>query len=219
MRAKLGHKVVSAMQPNTILWDDIIRGLCVRRQFSDVVTFNVIYRTQDGIQRWHKIGRHNVFTAEQARREAARILREVALGKDPSGERMALRNSTTVAQLCAEYETDMQSGRITGKKESTIKSDKSRIAAHIVAKLGRYKVATITQDDVEQFMRSLSGGSARRVTGLLGAIFFYAIKRKLRDTNPVHGLDKHTRQINCFGWRGLIVGGWCNSIQDGTRRP
>ena len=80
---------------------------------------HVAYRTQDGVQRWHKIGRHNVFTADQARREAARILREVALGKDPSGERMALRNSITVAQLCAEYETDMQSGRINGKKELT----------------------------------------------------------------------------------------------------
>ena len=29
---------------------------------------------------------------------------------------------------------------------------------------------------------------------------------------------KDTRHINCFDWRGLIVGGWCSSIQDGTRR-
>ena len=39
-------------------------------------------------------------------------------------------------------------------------------------------------------MRSFNQGSARRVTGLLGAIFSYAVKRKLRETNPVHGLDK-----------------------------
>jgi integrase len=39
-------------------------------------------------------------------------------------------------------------------------------------------------------MHGLSPGSARRITGLLGAIFSYAIKRKLRETNPVHGLDK-----------------------------
>ena len=39
-------------------------------------------------------------------------------------------------------------------------------------------------------MRSFNEGSGRRTVGLLGAIFSYAITRKLRETNPVHGLDK-----------------------------
>jgi integrase len=85
---------------------------------------------------------------------------------------------------------DMDAGRINGKKASTIKSDKSRIEAHIKPKLGKRKVIGVTQDDVETFMRGFNPGSARRTVGLLGAIFSYAVKRKLRDTNPVHGLDK-----------------------------
>ena len=93
-------------------------------------------------------------------------------------------------QLCDEYIAAMESGKIIGKKASTIKSDKSRIAAHIKPKLGQRKVNGVTQDDVETFMRSFNEGSGRRTVGLLGAIFSYAIKRKLRETNPVHGLDK-----------------------------
>ena len=127
---------------------------------------------------------------DQARQEAARVLREVALGKDPAGARMALRSAPTMEQLCDEYVSDMQSGKVNGKKTSTIKTDISRIATHIKPALGKRKVASVTQEDVERFMHGLNPGSARRVTGLLGAIFSYAIKRKLRDTNPVHGLDK-----------------------------
>jgi site-specific recombinase XerD len=113
-----------------------------------------------------------------------------ALGQDPSGERKAQRDSMTMAQLCDEYVADMEAGRVNGKKESTIKSDKSRIAAHIMPVLGKRKVSGVTQEDAEQFMRDLPPGSARRVTGLLGAIFSYSVKRKLRPDNPVHGLDK-----------------------------
>jgi site-specific recombinase XerD len=188
VRAKLGLKAVAAMQPNQILWDDVIRGLCARRQFGSTTTYSVVYRTLEGLQRWHKIGRHGVFTPNQARTEAARVLREVALGHDPSAERKAIRNSLTVAQLCDEYVAAMESGN--SKKASTIKSDKSRIAAQIIPKLGQRKVIGVTQEDAEQFMQGMNLGSARRTVGLLGAIFSYAVKRKLRTDNPVHGLDK-----------------------------
>jgi hypothetical protein len=65
----------------------------------------------------------------------------------------------------------MQSWKINGKKASTIKSDISRIATHIKPQLGDRRIPGVTQEDVEEFMRSFNQGSARRVTGLLGAIF------------------------------------------------
>jgi hypothetical protein len=91
MSAKIGIKTVLAMQPNTIIWDSTVRGFAARRQFSDAVTFSVFYRTQDGRQRFLKIGRFGVFTPEQARNEARRVLMAAALGKDPSGDRQALQ--------------------------------------------------------------------------------------------------------------------------------
>jgi integrase len=189
-RLRIGLREVAALQPHTILWDLETRGFCARRQFSDVITYSVYFRTRDGQQRLYKIGRHGVFTPTQARNEAKQVLRNVAVGKDPGAELKALRSAPTVEWLCDEYVSDMQSGKVNGKKISTIKSDISRIATHIKPILGKRKVVSITQEDVEQFMHGLNPGSARRVTGLLGAIFSYSIKRKLRETNPVHGLDK-----------------------------
>jgi integrase len=177
------------MQPHTILWDLAVRGFNARRQKSETVTFSVFYRTQDQLQRWHRIGRFGVWTPEQARKEAQRVLRARDLGEDPSGARMAVRNSPTMAELCDEYQSDMQSGKLNGKKPSTIKSDVTRINKHIKPKLGKLKVATITQADLEAFIHQLSPGNARRILGLTGAIFTFAIKKKLRLDNPARGIE------------------------------
>ena len=83
----------------------------------------------------------------------------------------------------------MEAGRINGEKESTIKSDKNRINKHICPHIGKYRVVTITQENIEDFMHSLTPGSAKRIMGLTGAIFAYAVKRKLRPDNPVRGIE------------------------------
>ena len=79
---------------------------------------------------------------------------------------------------------DMKSGKLNGKKPSTIKSGLTSINKHIKPKLGKLRVASVTQAEVEAFMHQLSPGNARRSLGLTGAIFTYAIKRKLRLDNP-----------------------------------
>jgi Phage integrase central domain/Arm DNA-binding domain len=206
MGTKIGTKAVEIMPPNSILWDSQIKGLCARRQFSDVITYSVVFRTHEGLQRWFKLGRHPILTPHLARQEAIKILRSVVLGDDPSAHRQALRNAMTVAQLCDDYRADMESGRINGKKASTIKSDHSRIERHIKPKLGKFKVATITSDQIDEFMHSLTPGSAKRIMGSLGGIFTYAVKKKFRADNPVRGIEipsdnKKTRRLSNAEYR------------------
>jgi site-specific recombinase XerD len=124
-----------------------------------------------------------------ARTEAQKILRARDLGEDPTAARMALRNAINIAQLCDDYIADMRNGALL-KKASTIESDVSRINKHIKPALGGRKVTGVTQEDVETFMRTLSNGQARRTVTLLGAIFAYSIKKKLRSDNPAHGIEK-----------------------------
>ena len=136
-----------------------MRGFNARGQNSEAITFSVFYRTQDQLQRWHKIGRFGVWTPDQARREAQRVLRARDLGEDPSGSRMALRNSMTMATLCAEYVADMDAHRINGKKDSTIYTDKSRIRKYIAPQLGKLRVVSVTQSQIEDFVAGLSPAS------------------------------------------------------------
>ena len=192
MSVKIGIRDILTMQPNTILWDAAVRGFNARRQKSEAITFSVFYRTHDQQQRWHRIGRFGVWTPDQARKEAQRVLRARDLGEDPSAARMTVRNSPTVQQLCDEYVAEMDARRTngSGKKTSTIVTDKGRIKNYIAPRPGKLKVASVTQADVEAFMHDLSPGSAKRIIGLTGAIFSYAVKRRLRETNPVRGIEK-----------------------------
>jgi integrase len=187
VRTKINLRAIAEMPPNSILWDTEIHGLNARRQFSEVITYSIVYRTLDGTQRWQRIGRHGVWTPDLARKQARSVLMARDLGKDPGAERMALRSAPTVSELCDEYQQ-----RDNGKKPGTIRTDKSRIKQHIKPKLGKLKVAAVTSEQVEDFMRSLPTGSQARTLGLLGVIFSWAVKRKLRLDNPCRGIDKPT---------------------------
>jgi integrase len=191
IKTKIGLHVIAAMPPGPFLiWDADVRGFCCRRQFSDAITYSVVFRTRTGLQRWMKVGRHPILTPTIARTEAIRILRAVTLGEDPANERYALRSGATMSELLDQYVADMQSGKINGKKFSTIKSDKSRIETHIRPRLGKFRVVAITHEQIEDVMNKCSPGSARRIIAVLSAIFSFAVRKGLRGDNPCSKVKK-----------------------------
>jgi hypothetical protein len=209
IKGKIGLREIAAMPPGPFLmWDSDVRGFNVRRQFSSAITYSVIYRAQDGRQHWLKIGRHGIWTPTLAREKAKSILLAVDMGKDPSVERHALRSGATIAELLDDYLADMDAHKLNGKKASTKKSDRSRIATHIRPRLGKFRVAAITQSQIEDFMNGCSPGSAKRIMQLLGGIFTFAVQRKLRSDNPCKGIVKpkdvkRTRRLSLVEYQQL----------------
>ena len=127
------------------------------------------------------------------------------------------RKAATVAELCDAYLEAVEAGRIltrrkAAKKPSTIYTDKGRIERHIKPLLGRpQSVGSHTgghraiprqcdrgrdEGRIKTGKRGLARvtggqGTATRTMGLLGAIFSFAAKRKLRTDNPVRGVERH----------------------------
>jgi hypothetical protein len=149
-RKRIGLREARALAPGETIWDDSVRGFGARRQQGDAVAFVLIYRTQEGRQRWHTIGRLGApWTPDTARAEARRLLGEVVTGEDPATRKYTKRTAPTVSELCDRYLADAESGRLLTrrkipKKESTLATDRGRIERHIKPLLGRLKVASVS---------------------------------------------------------------------------
>src|SRR5271167_2799083 len=101
---KIGLREVRALKPGQTVWDAAVAGFGARRQQSPAVSYMLIYRTQEGRQRWHTIGRHGApWTPETARAEALRVLGEVAKGADPAGAKAAAKAAPTVTELAVRF--------------------------------------------------------------------------------------------------------------------
>jgi hypothetical protein len=165
---RIGLREVRKLGPGEVVWDagsGAVTGFGARRQRSEAVSFIVVYRTREGRQRWHTIGRYgSPWTPDEARVEAKRLLGIVAAGGDPAGQRQADRRALTVASLCDLYVEAMRAGRILTrrgepKRPSTAANDHGRIERHVKPLVGHLPAASLRPQDAEDFMHRVAEGA------------------------------------------------------------
>jgi hypothetical protein len=77
-----GALVDSAVRPD-LIWDDVVRGLCVRAYPDGSEAFIFVYRTQSR-QRFTRIGKTPIWTRDAARKRALELRLIVDQGGDPA---------------------------------------------------------------------------------------------------------------------------------------
>ena len=186
MRGKITKRAVDALEDG-ILWDPELRGFGVRAR-SGNKHYMLKFRAH-GKQRWHTIGRHgSPWTAEQARREARRILGELAAGRNvPAGkERITISDATEsfIEAHCRHLRSGDQIAWLLRK--------------HIISRWGTRKVASIEHRDVVALLHDVQSDDkakririTNRVRMVLGRFFKWAISEALIPSreNPVTGTE------------------------------
>jgi hypothetical protein len=103
---KLSKPLIAALNPtdqDVVVWDSSLPGFGLRAKASGVKTFVIQYRNRSGRSRRLSLGNLGKVTLDQARKEAVRLMGQVATGHDPVEERRMLLRSETVEQLADLY--------------------------------------------------------------------------------------------------------------------
>lgn len=108
-RGKITKRAINSLKPgdrDCYRWDSELTGFGVKVTPAGTKTYLVQYRLggRKGVTRRVTIGRHGApWTADSARKEAKRLLGEVAAGKDPADAKRREKDDITISQLCDQY--------------------------------------------------------------------------------------------------------------------
>ena len=186
---------VKALGTDAIIWDQgtgAASGFAARRQKGEAVNYFIKYRTRDGRQRWHTIGRHgSPWTPETARAEARRLLGLVASGGDPAGAKAAAKAAPTVEALANRFLTEHAE---TKRKPSTAKEYRRLVENVILPVLGKRRVADVGRAEITRLhhARRETPTEANRTLALLSTMFNWAerLGERPNGSNPCRHVER-----------------------------
>jgi integrase len=199
----LTKREVDAAQPSEhewCLWDQQLSGFGLRVRPSGVKTYVVTYRAGHGRQaplRRYTIGRHGApWTPEQARREAKRVLGEVAAGRDPAKQRQRSRQADKEAPTVRDVADQWLAEHVEPKrKPRTLHNYRTLLHGVIVPALGAKKMTALTRADVARlhYARRSTPYQANCVLRALGAMCAWAEGHGFlpEHSNPVRRVEKY----------------------------
>jgi len=131
-----------------IVYCPALSGFGVRTMPTGLKVYIVRYRTRAGIQRLHTIARVTDMSLDAARSEAARLLSEARLGRDPSDEKKTVRASKRLCEVWESFHSECKAY----KKPKTAEFYETQFRVHLSHRFGKMHINSITSDDIKAFM-------------------------------------------------------------------
>ena len=185
-----------ANQRVLMLWDQDLRrfGIFAYPSGTKIYKLQFVFA---GEERRMRIGAHGVFTPDEARNEAKRILYDVDCGKDPQAGPSVPAAIPTFNELTNAFMTDIVENK---REETTRLGYESLLRVHIRPSIGDLPVTEVTTQRLICLHRSRKDnpGSANRMLSLISSIWNYSRKvradRHLFKENPVQFVEKYPEE-------------------------
>lgn len=185
------------------LWDARQLGLCLRVTDRGVKTWVYRYRTPDGRQPRHTIGKSPGVTLKDARTLAAGLALQVATGGDPAVERKRERafasgSMRTFNDLADLYEERCAAGdwmpKGKRKRKITLITEEGVLRRNIRPVFGKTPYTGITKADVRALLRKMTArgmrSQANRTHAVIRQVYNFAISEDLIVANPTLGVNR-----------------------------
>ncbi len=212
MRERLTKSVVESFESGPkdyVVWDRDLKGFGLKITTKGKKVYFAYYRTVSGRQRKPAIAAHGKVTTEEARQIAKKWIALAVAGQDVSAERQEARAAPLFRELAEKYLKDYAEPN---KKPSSVQSDRSNLAHHVLPLIGTKMVADIKRADIEHIKNSVregltagrkkarhrgrsivkgGPGVANRVVSLLSKIMACAVDWGMRADNPALRIKKY----------------------------
>ena len=181
---------LSANERDTIFWDGDLPGFGVRVYPSGTKVYVVQTRGQGRSLRI-TLGRHGALSADEARRQAARLVARIKTWDEPAA--VAPIRAVTVAELAGRYLREHVAVRC---KPKTRVLYEAVVRRHLVPALGDTAVAAVRREQVASlhFRLRETPYAANRAVELLARILDVAAEEGLRSPaagNPARSVEKY----------------------------
>jgi integrase len=188
-KRRLSEFAVRQLRPRDrayLVWDARQAGLAIKIERSGRRSWYCIYRHR-GRPRWYRVASASAVGLADARRLAAKIMLQVAEGKDPQAERMAQRDAGTLAELAERYVNEHAKQR----NKSWAQADRL-VKKYLLPKWGKLDAKTVARADVLQMMSRIKAPVlANQVLAAASAVFSWAVKLEIVPVNPCRGVERN----------------------------
>ena len=189
---KLSERFLRSLKPPVAsrieINDELVRGLCLRHSASGNMSWAVYYRMPNNRRkRRHNLGRYPAVSLAMARQLAREALLQAQRGIDPGGDKRALREAPTIAEVLAEYERMEASLKASGSEMMRL------LRKDVMPAWGHRKAHEITRRDAVLLMdqvRERAPVTANRLHGRLSRLFNFAVERGILEASPMNRLRK-----------------------------
>lgn len=169
------------------LWDTMVPGLALRVYPSGRKSWQLVYRTDAGRQRWVTVGHYLHLTVDQARDQARRIYGQRASGDDdPALTRRRAGEGLTVEALC-----EMYVSKYAKQRKRSWKEDERTLATNFVSRFGKMAATEVTRADLREMLEAVAKNapvSANRLLAVVRKMFNWAVDEDILPSSPVGGL-------------------------------